>query len=64
MPKVTVLKDNTTIEVGVGIRPVTACQATTSIPFGSEDGQCVSCIVQVVEGAEHVCAMGAGERAS
>lgn len=63
MPKVHITTDDMTIEVDSGYAMIDMCHDyDTSILFGCRDGACGACMVQVLEGAEHLSPMEEDEQ--
>ena len=55
MPKVHITTDDMTLEVEHGYAMIDMCDDyDTSILFGCRDGACGACMVQVLEGSEHL----------
>jgi ferredoxin len=62
MPTIIFEHSGTSIEVPAGERLQGAIeQADAGIPFGCREGECATCIIEVLEGAEHLPAVNENE---
>ncbi len=65
MPKVLFKNDNLNVECPAGTKLVDLCeQKGASINFSCKEGVCLTCLVHVVSGMEHLNAMTENEKST